>query len=626
MLCSIANHNDWKDILYFDVKRNIFERKTKSSFNSGTYTYKNNILTLYWYNWKTVDKLISVDSVNFANEYFVLNITNSKLPYTANIYNNVNELNIYICIGNHKIKYMYEPIITTIIHGFKHILPTSHVQLIFDIKNNDIKENSIFVFVGIVNLDSVPWKILKSKNIYNIYYQTEPISSIYIDTTYIDVIWDYSFNNIEKYETMLNNTHIRYIPCAYSKKEPINYKSKNHVKLIFFGKVFDDRISFWKYLKASSSLLKNNLEEIYNIWNENVFENFLKKKFVGVFINIHKNQNIHKTLDYPLESFRISKLLNSKILILSTRCNEKDEEMYRDLVTFCDTDQIENEYKLLLNMSPLKRQELADNRYNIFKNRFSIKTIFENVKFNNIEINNNYVCQSHIVVHIRGEMFRMGPQNSTLVSYDIENINKQYKCFESIIEHVIKPIECRNLSYSIIIYTYENPELKNVDSFFKKHTFAKQIHIFTIKKQKTTTQSSMWNCGLAECLSLNPNNILVVRADTVIKQNIMELIEDHNSYYYGFRIGNHFQHGPSHLTPKKNTRISDTIQWIPKQFFYTTRIFPSHNFFDHFPEMKDKAKFMIDTYGDTDSSKCQNDLHYFNYRPFSDYKSSKHLV
>jgi len=33
MLSSVAIHNDWKDIIYFDVKRNIFERKSKSSFN-----------------------------------------------------------------------------------------------------------------------------------------------------------------------------------------------------------------------------------------------------------------------------------------------------------------------------------------------------------------------------------------------------------------------------------------------------------------------------------------------------------------------------------------------------------------------------------------------------------------
>jgi len=89
---------------------------------------------------------------------------------------------------------MYEPIITTIIQGFKHILPTAHIQLIFDIKNSNIKENSIFVFIGIVYLDSVPWKTLKSKNIHNIYYQTEPVSSLSIDTTYIDEIWDYSLN------------------------------------------------------------------------------------------------------------------------------------------------------------------------------------------------------------------------------------------------------------------------------------------------------------------------------------------------------------------------------------------------------------------------------------------------
>lgn len=231
------------------------------------------------------------------------------------------------------------------------------------------------------------------------------------------------------------------------------------------------------------------------------------------------------------------------------------------------------------------------------------------------------------IVHIRGEMFRKGSQGTTSVSYDVENINKQYECFESIIKYIIKPLYNRNINYNIVIYTYDNPQLKIVEDYFKKHTLAEKVLVYKEKRTTYTNQISMWNYGLTKCLSLNPNYILVVRADTVLKQNIIELIKNHDEYYYGFRIGNHFPFAFStHLTPKQNVRISDTIQWIPKQYFYTTQIFPTHNFFDDFPEMKDKAQFMIDTYGDTNSSTCQNDLHYFNYRPLSHYKSSKHLV
>jgi hypothetical protein len=150
--------------------------------------------------------------------------------------------------------------------------------------------------------------------------------------------------------------------------------------LIFLGCIWDNRVPFKRFLD-SKPILKKAFITINNIWDDISFSNLIKKSN-GIFLNFNKFEG-DKIRNKPVAP-RISKLLNSKCLIISTRCYKKDEIEYKDMVSFCNHDEIEGEFLRLSQMKKEERQLLADTRYDLFKKRFCPSKIFEDAKIKDL--------------------------------------------------------------------------------------------------------------------------------------------------------------------------------------------------------------------------------------------------
>ena len=216
-----------------------------------------------------------------------------------------------------------------------------------------MNSNDIFIWIAMNwNKEKVPWIKLKEKGIYIIYYQTEPLGSgMSHPFEHVNEVWDYSCYNIihfKKTSRITDNLKYRFVPPGYFCNECVQYKSKKDNKIVLFGSP-KWRKSSWKIVTECfiNENLENRLIAIYNVWDEEKYISFIQESFVsGIFINILKPGcgNI-------LTSVRFSKLLSSKAIIISERCQEIDEVKYQGIVDFVDLKNIVFKCKEYLKMS-----------------------------------------------------------------------------------------------------------------------------------------------------------------------------------------------------------------------------------------------------------------------------------
>jgi len=114
------------------------------------------------------------------------------------------------------------------------------------------------------------------------------------------------------------------------------------------------------------SFIKNNLEEVYNLWNDTDFNNYISSN-PKIYLNLTKNNT------YALPSVRINKLLSHKCIIISEHTNEIDEEYYKGIIYFCNIDEIENVYRRLVNKTNIELQQESNKIYEKFYNKFYYK-------------------------------------------------------------------------------------------------------------------------------------------------------------------------------------------------------------------------------------------------------------
>ena len=280
------------------------------------------------------------------------------------------------------LKYMYEQISSTLIKGFKSFNINTNFKTFKKINQSmweNIEKGAIFIWIGLRHFHKIPWNLLKQKNIYTIYYQTDPINkrsnffeqyNKLIVNTHIDEIWDYSLKNINYLKNIVNISRLRYIPPGFLYRKRIIQKSSKDMKLIFLGNP-KYRIKSWnEYLKLP--LISGKLESVNNIWSEKAFENFIDRPYSYIFLNLHKKKN-----KKCLEAVRLSKLLSSGAIIISEHCDLEDEEKFKNLIFFCHKNEIENKFCELINMDQEKRQILSDQIYIRFKKKFLPKKLLK---------------------------------------------------------------------------------------------------------------------------------------------------------------------------------------------------------------------------------------------------------
>lgn len=264
------------------------------------------------------------------------------------------------------LQFMYKPVILSCVKYLEY----DNNDIIIDYKINyynfnEIKANEILIWIGCENIPN--FDILKKRGIYCIYYNTEPN----IDKFNTNEIWTYSkylFNSYNKYE---NTQIIKFVPVICEENIPsVSYINliNNNIKLTFIGLLAYRADK--KNILFQNSFIKNNLEEVYNLWNDSDFNNYISNK-PSIYLNLTKKNTV------ALQSVRINKLLSHKCIIISEHTNDIDEEYYRDMIYFCNIDEIENVYRNLISKTNIELQYEADKIYEKFYNKFYYKNAID---------------------------------------------------------------------------------------------------------------------------------------------------------------------------------------------------------------------------------------------------------
>ena len=257
-----------------------------------------------------------------------------------------------------KLKFMYLPFLETCNSICKKFYKFSNYKYLYDEYNLDkLKKGDLLIFIGPLNIPN--FIKLKKRGIYTILFWTESrkieSSSNEIWTPIKEI-----YNIIPKKENQI----VKYIPFVCIKKKNFaDYKKKNNnMKLIFLGSIITKtRVKQKKFL-TKLKFFKNHTD----IWSEKSY-NYLIENTSNIFYNCNQN-NI-------LPTARISKLLNSKCIIISEYSNSIDDEIYKDCVIFCKLEETDKIFNNLIKKTPEELSFLSNKLYENFSNIFSVDNI-----------------------------------------------------------------------------------------------------------------------------------------------------------------------------------------------------------------------------------------------------------
>ena len=166
---------------------------------------------------------------------------------------------------------------------------------------NSINRYDILIWVGVKNMKLVPWAKLKSRDVYLIYYQTEPIfllnpfdesDNLILNPQIlhnglevgihpytllnlyepVHEIWDFSLQNIDEITKFWQNKKIkpnlRYVPLACLIQPFVKQNNSNNLKLVFFGQ--SKYRPSWNKLKTQIG--EKKLISTFNIWDDVSFQ------------------------------------------------------------------------------------------------------------------------------------------------------------------------------------------------------------------------------------------------------------------------------------------------------------------------------------------------------------------
>ena len=265
--------------------------------------------------------------------------------------------NIHICHSERTdghLQFMYKPITDSLVNMFNYLRHVCEIGNIIvkrgGIEWSDISSYDIFIWIGNENLTYVPFETLSQRNVYTIFFDTEP-GPINCPFNDIGEIWTYSIYNILKSDNVLK-CKFKYIFLSLKSNNIIDYYDKN-IHLYHFGPLIQwnnerSRTEKWKLLE-NYQILKDKLIIETNVWDEKSYSNLLTRNNFGIILNLHKKNC------YSLESVRINKFLSNGVIIISEHCCQEEEELYKNMVFFSSLDMIE---KLFIRITKLSNDQL----------------------------------------------------------------------------------------------------------------------------------------------------------------------------------------------------------------------------------------------------------------------------
>ena len=211
-----------------------------------------------------------------------------------------------------------------------------------EIDFNKIDSNDIVLIIinphFIFDYEDIKNNIMQiSKKIkFKILYLTEPINFIVEKNVYLELIkmikpyclWTYTYENFGKINSKINIFKI--FPTGNFQYIDIGIK-KNIDKIIFFGNITINRIDICN--QFNEYLINKN-----NSWTKEEWKDILNNHLF--YLNIHRRVNCKS-----FESFRIIPILANGGVVFSERCNEREEEQFKDFnIIFVERDHLYNTF------------------------------------------------------------------------------------------------------------------------------------------------------------------------------------------------------------------------------------------------------------------------------------------
>lgn len=269
-------------------------------------------------------------------------------------------------IGHDK-TFMYRPVMDTLVDGFANP-PAAVVAAIgrpnvlsgSGTSNKDTRmvglakglgARDIFLFIGPIGTERVPWQAMRKHGVRTIYYQTEPVNGCALSTSKPDEVWDFSWHNLEACKPWPTPyampwldgkpLQMRYVPMGYVKppNEPrrLGHAPREGTKeLLFFGYPFYKSGRKKCYLRLQS-VLGDRLNATWMVWSDADFARWWKGSGRwAAHVNLHKGcENARNPV-----VFRTSLLLSRGATVISEHSDPKDEAEYAGLVHFAKVDEI----------------------------------------------------------------------------------------------------------------------------------------------------------------------------------------------------------------------------------------------------------------------------------------------
>ena len=207
-----------------------------------------------------------------------------------------------------------------------------------------------------------------------ILYLTEPINLLIEKKVYEEFIktlkpfqlWTYTYENFNKLNTYLK---IYRVPPLYNNIFIILFtKNKNYTnKIIFFGNINENRQNIINnYFPHNSK--SNSILNITNTWTKSDWKEILDNNLF--YLNIHRRPNCKS-----FESLRIIPILSNGGIILSSRCNEKEEEEFKEYnIYFLDENELYFKYNSLLEN--INYEEIYQKTVSFRNKKYDLSQIF----------------------------------------------------------------------------------------------------------------------------------------------------------------------------------------------------------------------------------------------------------
>jgi hypothetical protein len=259
-----------------------------------------------------------------------------------------------------EMSFMYKPIIISILQYIRHANKNIKIYYLPKHDFTNITKDDILLWVGFIGNNPPNFTSLRKNGTYVIYYNTEP--TLYLPDT--DEIWTYSKYIFNLY---FGDRKIKFIPVLLeSTPYQLNYLSRTTLPLVFLGNLYLRQEKYSQLVSYDN--IRLNIIEVYDLWSDHDYNQFMDGKSY-ILLNLCKKDGIP-----ALASSRINKLLSHKCIIISEHTNEIDEALYKDLLYFCNLDEMSYIYEKLTQKSNEELQEIATSRYELFKQRFCIES------------------------------------------------------------------------------------------------------------------------------------------------------------------------------------------------------------------------------------------------------------